>query len=197
MKRKKVVMNDRIDLLNLQYGVVFGAIFSLMFSHTTQGTIHGIEFTISESNLLIFFLLLVYFVLDWISANYFKNEYANTPTKIFLWSSAIWIIGGVIIYINSISILRYFVFSVYVIIIGLYDLFLYSDDFHSGNLSSILWMFLSVIKTLVGFIFFLYSLGACLKPNEIVELNVWAIYFASGLLFLKIIRFLYLKTRLE
>jgi len=87
----KFKTEDIFQLVNLQYGVCFGFIFSTFFSVETSGTLRiHLQWLPAYWE---FYLLLFYFFLDWGMFNLTKNHLNYEIGEILLTSIGIWSLG--------------------------------------------------------------------------------------------------------
>lgn len=94
-----LIEKDGAGLLNIQYGVCFGVIFSQTFYALPSSSIEGhfdIVLLLPWSLLWPFSLLILYLFLDWLIANIVRKQVRAHLSNIFLWSVAIWTLGFVI-----------------------------------------------------------------------------------------------------
>ncbi len=149
--------SEGTNLINIQYGVAFGAIFSFCFDHVPGSS--TIRIAITPCNILPFLGLIIYFLLDWLTANFARTKYKFEDWVIYLWSLAIWYLGSLVVLMNSEDNLGYMGLSLYLIVAGLFDVFGYRNKFYTlANIRSLLWMNLAGMKIIVGLIVFLQAI---------------------------------------
>jgi hypothetical protein len=150
----KLDTTEGANLINIQYGVAFGVMFAFCFYQDTPSS--PIRFAIPVANLLPFLGLIIYFFLDWLTANFAKDKFVFKDWMTYAWSLAIWYLGSVVILINSAGDFRYLWVGLYFFVAGLFDLFGYKNIFYNLATSrSFLWMSLAGIKTILGFVLLL------------------------------------------
>ena len=139
---------EKLNLINLQYGVAFGTIFNFMFFLSIPASKSpSVNFAIHFPIFIPFLFLLIYFVVDWLTANYLQDRIDLTPIRILSWSTSIWFLGSVIILTNSEGYFKYFWLSIYTVITGFYDLTSYGKEFNvREEISTIIWIFISSMK---------------------------------------------------
>lgn len=192
-------IHEKINLINLQYGVSFAAIFNFMFSYKTTESITYLDFAIHSSNYVVFFALILYFIIDWLTANYLRNKITLSPFIILSWSIAIWYLGAVIILNNGIGAFKYLWLGLYIVMAGFYDLFGFSAEFNTKEeLSTIIWIFISAIKVILGsVIVFPSAIYFFNNRLELNELNNLANLLVISVLLLKLARFGFMFSKLK
>lgn len=97
--------SEGANLLNIQYGVVFGAIFTFCFDQVPQSPI--VTVAISSKQSLPFFCILGYFFLDWMTANVvvkLKRNDIPIPFTYYLFCTlAIWFLGSLVVLMRNIN----------------------------------------------------------------------------------------------
>ena len=161
--------SEGANLLNIQYGVCFGVIFSLCFYLNSTPPKFNITLTIPWDNPIPFAGLVFYFFLDWIHANWLKEKIQFNLWLVLLWSIAIWCLGSVVTMTNSSNVSKYLLIGSYVSVVGIYHLISYLKKLYplpSGSL--MIGVFSSSIIALIG-IYFLFN--ALLLFFQIVKTN--------------------------
>lgn len=129
----KMESAEGANLLNIQYGVCFGALFSLCFylkplvpDTTAAGDRLAEEFqlvvAVPSGSTLPFAILLVYFFLDWTFANFLRTKIEFGLTRVLLWSLAIWSLGAVVLLTKGANDARFVATAVYVFPVSIYQL---------------------------------------------------------------------------
>jgi len=108
-----------VDLLNIQFGVGFGAIFTFLFKVNFDDTIIP-SFHLSWSELA-FCLLLSYYFLDWYYANTTFKKF--TKAHLIIGSFFIWILASQVILLKGRWELSNELIGIYFLFIAFFDLF--------------------------------------------------------------------------
>jgi len=149
--------SEGANLINIQYGVAFGVIFAFCFYQDFPSSPVGVA--ISYSNFLPFGLLVVYYFLDWLTANFARDKFNFKDWVVLAWSLSTWYIGSVVILMNSSDNFRYVWLSCYILLVGLFDLFGYRNILYQLTTTrSLLWVLLAGIKTIMGVMLFLLAI---------------------------------------
>lgn len=119
----KITSSEAANLINLQYGVCFGVVFALLFYLNPPPKSYVVFIIPSLTLILPFIFLWLYYILDWLTANFLKEK-LTSPWYIIFWTIAIWSLGCIIIMVNSLGPLKYFLLSFYAIVTGMYNLLL-------------------------------------------------------------------------
>lgn len=187
----KITSSEAAGLINLQYGVCFGSVFALLFYLNPPPKLDVVFIIPSLPLILPFIFLWLYYILDWLIANLLKEKLTSV-WYVILWTLAIWSLGCIIIMVNSVGSLKYFLLSSYAILTGMYNFLLLK--FRATALE-ILWIFGVAITILLG-LYLLYQ-SIIFEYGHIMEGDIKPIIplFAFGLLYTKIMRFTYLYQR--
>ena len=70
---KQLNTSEGINLMNIQYAVVFGVVFSFSFYVNSGSSAHA-KFAISNENIITFICLLFYLLIDWTRANFLQEK---------------------------------------------------------------------------------------------------------------------------
>lgn len=89
----KFKIEDSFQLINLQYGVCFGFLFSTFFSVEESGTLNVHLKLLSDY--WAFYVMLLYFFLEWGIYNLTKDQVTYNVVEILLMSIGIWFLGYV------------------------------------------------------------------------------------------------------
>ena len=154
----KLDSSEGANLLNIQYGVAFGVIFAFCFYQNNPSS--PINFAILKENYFPFFGLVTYFLIDWLTANFARDNFIFSEWFIYVWCLATWYLGSVVIIINSKDSFRYVWLSSYIIIAGIFDLFGYHNKFYKSTYTGLFvcWIYLAGIKFILGGVLFLQSI---------------------------------------
>lgn len=186
--------SEGANLFNIQYGVCFGAIFSNCFVQNSD----SINFSVSNSHLLPFLALLLYFFLDWLIANFLRDKIRFSIILLLGWSLTIWFLGTVIILIRSTYAIKYGLVGFYTFYIGLYQLWAYCSKLYPiDHGPKIVGMYFSAPFFLIG-LFFMYQVYLLLFTEYATETEVADIlvYVLSGMIFLKYLSIWNLRVQL-
>lgn len=194
----KLDSSEGANLINIQYAVMFGIIFTFSFYlNNNQSNFHIIP-AISSNNIWLFILLLFYFLISWVTSNYIRGNIEFTPFYIVTWTIAIWYLGAVVIMINSLGSFKYLFLSSYISIVSLYDFIAYGDNsfYCTDTLSSIIWKFFTGISLILGFFLLIPTLIVTLDLIKIViSFEKFTLVIALIFVFIRFIRFLWIAVR--
>ena len=131
--------NRFYDLINLQYGVCFGFIFSSFFSFNEPD--HTIKIQLGSGiNYVIFFALIFYFFLDWALFNTSVNHFEPSIPKSIILSMGIWGLGLITLvprnssYSQEVNII---LVGIYYFMAGTFKLFFYTKGWYSVSGSNL------------------------------------------------------------
>lgn len=180
---KQLSSSEGINLINIQHGVAFGAIFTSLFRQPPS----------SLETVGLFLPLLLYYFVDWLTVNFAREKYNFTSKFVFAGSFTIWCLAALVILSNTHNSYKYLLLSVYISGVGLYDLigFLFNHRITLYKLSPswfwwLLWM--SGFKTILGFLLFLQAVCIIYGGGK-ANLSLLAIIFASIVTIFKLLRF--------
>jgi len=107
------------EVINFQYAVMFGVIGSVTFAFD-KGPPAGVVFTAKE-HWIEFTIFVIYFVLDWWTANVRSFDEIRSLPGLFV--RVIWIgfLGATIIFLNSHGAPKYLLLFTYTFITGIFD----------------------------------------------------------------------------
>lgn len=189
--------SEGANLLNIQYGVCFGVIFSLCFIHNSDHT----TFAVSISNVFPFLALLLYFFLDWLLANFLRDKIQFNIFLLLGWSLTIWFLGTVVNLVNSVSPAKYVLVASYAFVVGLYHLTAYCSKLYPIDQGpKVVGILLSAPLVLLGLYFLAQTLPPVLHAAG-TETEVASIlgYIVAGMIILKLLSIwnLYIQLRPE
>lgn len=145
------------DLINIQYGVCFGAIFVLLFDREYGKLSLHLMVNTSLDYLVPFLFLLTYFFMDWLTANFVRSKIKFNFVLMLSWSLTIWFLGALVILSNGEEFVKFIMLASYAIIVGIYHFLTYFTKLYSMSPISKIWGgVISAILVMIG-IFFLYQ----------------------------------------
>lgn len=191
----KLNSSEGANLINIQYSVAFGVIFAFCFYQDFPSSPVGVA--ISHSNFLPFGLLVVYYFLDWLTANFARDKFPFKDWVVLAWSLSTWYIGSVVILMNSSDNFRYVWLGSYIFIVGLFDLVGYRNIFYNLTTTrSLLWLLLAAIKIIMGAVLCLSAILVAITGTK-GNLHSLATVFIAILTIMKYGRYELIKTLLE
>lgn len=190
------------ELLNIQYSVFFGVVFCLSFYVDPAGgaTIRPVL----SSGRAEAFLLIVYFLLDWFTANVIEQRRFPTPGHLFLRLAWVAVLGATVVSMMGDGLWKFYLLSIYVVVAGAYDFaFLWRNLDHSGeggaNSEVVCGVLLASSRFLVGLAFLIPMLMGTIGRSDVLAAwdNPNALQdYVFGLMLLYVVlkagRFLYL-----
>lgn len=149
------------NLLNIQYGVCFSVVFSSLFYFSRDSSKGEYEtfLKLDGSNLVIAILLIVYFFLDWIFANFYHStriridRFADLSRLVAI-SVWVWLLGALVITaISGITTTSYSIFIIYVIgtVLFQFSLFFIENNY-KGTFYKLLYFFAVAFQLLMIFV---------------------------------------------
>jgi len=137
---------------------MFGVIITFSFYLRTNSGIH-VEPSIGKANLVVFGILLLYFLSNWVTANFLRPLINFTAPYVFSWTIGIWYLGATVIMTNSVGKLKYSLVGLYIIAVALYDFIAFRRTcFYKTKPSALLWMSLAGVTLVLG-LYFMISTG--------------------------------------
>ena len=181
--------SEGANLINIQYGVAFGVIFNLCFYQDTSAPIR-----VAVVNFFPFLGFLIYFFIDWLTANFARDKFVFGDWIVYVWSLAIWYLGSIVILMNSEGNFKYLWASIYIVIAGLFDLFGYKNIFYKlTNGLSIVWVSLAGVKFIFGAILFLFTEFATIRKSE-TSLYPLAVTVITTVSIIKLLRYVIIRN---
>lgn len=189
----RISSTEGADLLNLQYGVCFGVIFSLFFDIPEKGSFRDIRITIMPiegTHFIIFFGMLFYFFLDWATLNFLKDIVKFSLTRTVVLSIFVWFLGSIVITVSTSSEARFLLFVLYALPAGFYHLTNYATGWYkvqnaSGGGSLLVGILFSVAWILLSLWLSVVLLSAHHRPTLMDSMHELSSYSVFGLLLLK------------
>jgi len=143
-------------MLNVQYAVVFAAVFSTLYSIDSTSKINQIKFLFPENDFVLytFCLLLFYFFLDWLTILYIRSKLDITFSVVYitLWSFAIWAMGFLLLIIKFNHDSKSYFISLYLLFISFYYIYFYKTKKIGDSSLSYIGLFFSVIIFIMALI---------------------------------------------
>lgn len=157
------------ELLNIQYSVFFGVIFCLSFyvDETSGATIRPV-LTAGRAEAL---LLMLYFLLDWFTANIVEKKRYPTPGHLFLRVGWVAVLGATVVSMSSDGLWKFYLLSIYVLVSGAYDLkFMWRNLDHneSGSAEPVRGVLLAGSRFLVGLAFLIPMLMGSIGRSDVL-----------------------------
>ena len=122
MKTKPILdAREGISLMNIQYAVMFGLIFSFTFSVDSCPKSH-IATAIRHEIFFVFVPLLLYFLIDWARSNFLWERITFSFFIVFFWTLGIWSLGLIIVMSNALGSLRHVLLAAYIVCVSIYDI---------------------------------------------------------------------------
>lgn len=115
--------------MNTFYIVFFGVLLSFFISVKQDQIMNGISpWLLIKSNLL-FFLLLAYYVFDWLTSNELYRLRGDTTVVLLLIGIVITMfLGATIVYSVSEGLFKFFLIGVYAVLVPFWDISLYREN---------------------------------------------------------------------
>jgi len=143
--------SEACTILNVPYAVMLGVLLNFTFKLKSN---YLMMIPFHENSAFLFWsLLLFYYLLSWYVHNFHLNSFAHVPLfLVFLWTLAGWFLGIIILMAKSESIMKFLLFSLYILIVGCYDIIFMRTSFYKQLIPpfSIVWLFLSGFTILFG-----------------------------------------------
>lgn len=171
MSAESLSRDQVINILNIQYGVFLGIIFSFSFYIDTANAPvvkPAVNFLARPEALL----FLMYYILDWYTANIIQFKEIPHPGGLFL--RVVWVamLGATAISLNGDGVWKYAMLTVYTVVTGIYDVFfmkkLISEKASSDSVKGLVFAGLRLIFGSM----FIVPLVMCLMDRKDV-LQVW------------------------
>lgn len=154
------------EVINFQYAVMLGVIGNVTFTFE-KGPPAGVVFTAKE-HWIEFAIFLVYFILDWWTANVRSFDEICSLRGLFVRVFWIGFLGATIIFLNSQGTPKYLLLFTYTLITGVYDV---AATARARSPSEVLELLAAVPRLLVACLFFIPAVAGLLGRNGV--LNLW------------------------
>jgi hypothetical protein len=184
------------NLINIQYGVMFGVVFSFSFYLGHQPSSHHVIPAIYSENTVLFVSLLCYCIVSWVTANLLLHRLVScTPFIIVTWTFAIWSLGVVVVMVNSLGSVRYLLLGCYVSTAALYDLIAYRDIcYRTTALSAIVWLLLAGFSVPLGLMLLIPSFFVVSElAKSAIDFGIIPLAVVWVFLAIRIARFFYIS----
>lgn len=181
-------------IANTFYIVFFGVLFSFFFSVRRSEIISGVPpWFLIKSNIL-FFLLMAYYIFDWLTSNEVHRLRGNATVGLILIGLAITIfLGTVIVYSLSEGVSEFLILGIYTVLVPFWDIPLYRKIIKPKTSSAKGTVYL-VLFIGVRFIVALYLMMLILLHEFFSNPSFYqqVVILIAAYLSIKIIRYLYL-----
>ncbi|MBP9032487.1 MAG: hypothetical protein KBG29_01250 [Pseudomonadales bacterium] len=157
------------ELVNVQYSVFLGVIFSLSFYVDSSGQ-PAIKPVLSLHGRPEAVLFIIYFVLDWFTANVVERRRFPSPGHLLLRVAWVAVLGATVISLSADGLWKLWLLAVYVIISGLYDLwFTWRLLDRDATPETVRGLLLAGIRFLVGLSFVIPVLMGAIGRDDVVR----------------------------
>ncbi len=161
--------------MNFQYAVFIGVVVSLSFNFDS-GPPSGVTFSVPDGRRLVYLLFVVYYFLDWLTAN--VREYREITSLANLSLHLFWVafLGIVIIFLNSAGGAKFSLLAIYAIITGAHDIY---EQRAQGNLNSpreVIALVLGGLRLLIAIPFIIPALAWLFGRSDVLavwEAHLW------------------------
>ena len=188
--------DDQRSILNIQYGVFLGVIFTYCFYLHHHGAV-TIKLAFDPIGRPECFLLIIYYLLDWLTSSVKSNNNTGEYSHVWLFVRVGWIgfLGATVVALNSESFLKFILLFVYCMVSGLYDAvqFFFLDKF------SVILLMLSGARLLFGFIFFIPVFNYLIDRKDVVKMFDdpvgidWLFWLILAYVIVKVLRYVAIK----
>jgi hypothetical protein len=172
------------EVINFQYAVMFGVIGSVTFTFD-KGPPAGVVFTAKE-HWIEFAIFVVYFILDWWTANVRSFDEIRSLRGLFFRVFWIGFLGVTIIFLNSKGAPKYLLLFIYTFFTGVFDVI---TTIKEGSENEVLELLAAVPRLLVAFVLFIPAVAGLMGRSGVLDLwdvSLGALAGAYG--FLKLAR---------
>ena len=160
-------------MLNIQYGVCFGTVFSYLFYVVESPPTYKVGFVVDAVTFMPFAGILCYFFLDWVLANraceVILNRKGLADSRLLLLSVGIWFLGVCVILVTSSDSRKYWIVACYFLVVGAYQLINFLVNFYEVSpWGQLVGYYLSTSTIVIGF--YLLSV-AIISASGVVEIT--------------------------
>jgi hypothetical protein len=188
-----------LQIINTQYAVFFGVIFSLSF-YVSSGSPPSLHLSIAPSKIPMIAILAIYYISDWFTANVVRHRIDIPSWELFIQVLSVVFLGMVIVSMNTDGVLRFILLGGYALVVALYDALLQwrinqRIKRTTGEENAGFGMILAGIRFVLALLILVPASISLFRPDvEAIFLNA-ALWLVISIVTLKFVRLIYMADK--